>query len=145
MNFVSCSKVSFISKQQIWLTKLLQGLQNQTSYSCLCIDNCPQSLGAAKYSSEVENPNKQFCDLNTSTSDKMFNTFKRKRTDNIEKVEFSMQKQVGIIKAGDRYEIEPKRNGNSNGQHGVKQQRGGGIDQGRERRKKQQSKILRGN
>lgn len=41
----------------------------------------------------------------------MFNTFKSKWTGNIEKVWFSIQKQVGIAKAGDRYETEPKRDG----------------------------------
>ena len=145
VNFFSPSKVSYISKQQIWLTKLFQELGNQTSYSCLCIDIRPQSLGEAKYRSEVENLIEQFCYLNTSTSDKMFSTFKSKQTDNIEKAEFLIQKQVGITKAGDRYEIEPKRDGESNGRHGVKQQKGGGTDQVRECRKKQQSKIFMGN
>ena len=75
----------------------------------------------------------------------MFNTFKSKWTGNIEKVWFSIQKQVGIAKAGDRYEIEHKRDGESNGQHGVKQQRGVRTDQVRQRRKKRQYKKLRGN
>lgn len=74
----------------------------------------------------------------------MFNTFKSKRKDNIEKVEFLIQKQVGIIKAGDRYEIKPKRDGKSNGQNGVKQQRGGRIEQARECRIKTAIKNLQG-
>ena len=55
-------------------------------------------------------------------SDKMFDTFKNKQMDNIKKVEFSIQKQVGLTKAGDRYKIESKRDGESNGRHGVKKQ-----------------------
>ena len=82
--------------------------------------------------------------MNTSTFDKMFNTFKSKRKDNIEKVEFLIQKQVGIIKAGDRYEIKPKRDGKSNGQNGAKQQRGGRIEQARECRIKTAIKNLQG-
>ena len=58
-----------------------------------------------------------------SMSDKMFDTFKNKQMDNIKKVEFSIQKQVGLTKAGDRYKIESKRYGESNGRHGVKKQR----------------------
>ena len=50
----------------------------------------------------MENLNEQFCYLNTSPSDKKLNTFKSKRTDNIEKIEFAIQKPVGIIKAGGR-------------------------------------------
>ena len=60
VKLVSRSKVSFISKQQIWLTKLFQGLQNQTSYSYLCIDNYPQSLGAAKLEAKWKTPTNSF-------------------------------------------------------------------------------------
>ena len=75
----------------------------------------------------------------------MFDTFKSKQMDNIKKVEFSIQKQVGLTKAGDRYKIESKRDGESNGRHGVKKQRGGQVVPVREQRKKRQPKISRRN
>ena len=80
-----------------------------------------------------------------SMSDKMFDIFKNKQTDNIKKVEFLIQKQVGLTKAGDRYEIESKRDGESNGRYGVKKQRGGQVVLVREQRKKRQPKVFKGN
>ena len=70
-------------------------------------------FGAARYRSQVENPETQYCYLNSSTSGKLFNTFVSKRTDDRDQIEFIIEKQVAETDSGQVYELQTKRDGKS--------------------------------
>ena len=108
VKFTNQTKIRYVSRQQIWLTKLFRGLSGITGYTSLCMDNRPHVIGAGKYRSDVENPNEQQCYLDSDVSDKLFNTFICRRTNNTQAIEFASEKQVRIMKSGYRYQIEPK-------------------------------------
>ena len=75
VKFANQTKIRYVIRQQIWLTKLFMELSGKTGNTSLCLDNCPHVIGAGKYRSNVENPNKQQCYLYLDVSDKLFNTF----------------------------------------------------------------------
>ena len=81
--WTSCgtNTAGYVSRQQLWLTNFVWTLEKQSGYSCFCLDKRPDVFGAARYRSQVENPETQYCYLNSSTSDKLFNTFASRRTD----------------------------------------------------------------
>ena len=64
----------YVSRQQLWLTNLVDNIEKQSGFSCFCLNKRPEVSGAARYRSMVENPETQCCYLNSSTSDKLFNT-----------------------------------------------------------------------
>ena len=70
-------------------------------------------FGAASYRSKVENPETQYCYLNSSTLDKLFNTVVSKRTDDIYQIEFIIEKQVGETDKGQVFELQTKCDGKS--------------------------------
>ena len=45
----------YISRQQLWLTNLVQTRSKKSGYSCFCLDKRPHVFGAAKCRSQVEN------------------------------------------------------------------------------------------
>ena len=57
----------YVSRQQLWLTNLLRTLKKQSGYYCFCLDKRPEVFGAARYRSQVENLETQYCYLNFST------------------------------------------------------------------------------
>ena len=63
----------------------------------------------------MENLETQYCYLNSSTSDNLFNTFVSKRMDNSYQIEFIIGKQVGETDSGRVYKV-------------YRQQRGGETD-----------------
>ena len=73
--------VGYVSRQQLWLTNFVRTLEKQSGYSCFCLDKRPEVFGTARYRYQVENLETQYCYLNSSTSDKLFNTFASRRTD----------------------------------------------------------------
>ena len=48
----------------------------------------------------MENPETQYCYLNSSTSDKVFNTFVSRRTDDTDKIKFVLEKWMGETDSG---------------------------------------------
>ena len=97
MKFVtrSGSRRGYVSRQQMWITNLVRALAKKSGYSCFFVDRRPHVFGAARYRSPVKNPTVQYCYLNSSTSDKLFDTFTSRRTDQEDKIEFIIEKQVG--------------------------------------------------
>ena len=81
MKFVtrSGSGRGYVSRQQMWITNLVKALAKKSGYSCFCADRRPHVSGAARYRSQVENPTVQYCYLNSSTWDKLFDTFTSKK------------------------------------------------------------------
>ena len=70
-------------------------------------------FGAARCRSQVENLETQYCYLNSSTSDKLFNTFLSKRTENSDQIQFIIEKQVGETVSGQVYELQTNRDAKS--------------------------------
>ena len=105
-------------------------LAKKFGYSCFCLDKRPHVFGAARYRSQVENLETQYYYLNPSTSDKLFNTFVSKRTEDSDHIQFITEKQVGGTELGQVYEIQTKRDGKSDDRvsESEQQQRGGGTD-----------------
>ena len=64
------------------------------------MDNQPDVSGAARYKSIVENPETQYYYLNSKNSDKLFNTFVSKRSDDEDSINFIIAKQVGETASG---------------------------------------------
>ena len=104
----------YVSRQQLRITNLVRSLAKKSGYSCFCIDRRLNVFGAAKYRSQVENPTVQRCYLNSSTSDKLFDTFISKRTDKKDQIEFVTEKQVGETASGKVYELQTNKDGVSN-------------------------------
>ena len=103
----------YISRQQLWLTNLVQTLSKKSGYSCFCLDKRPHVFGAARCRSQLENLETQYCYLNSSTSDKLFNTFLSKRTENSDQIQFIIEKQVGETDSGQVYELQTNRDAKS--------------------------------
>ena len=91
----SGSGKGYVSRQQLWLTNLVRTLLKKSGYSCLSKDKRPHVFGAARSRYQVENPETRYCYLNSSTSDKLFNTFVSKRTDDSDQIECIIEKKVG--------------------------------------------------
>ena len=71
----------------------------------------------------------QECYLNSSTSDKLSNTFTSRRTDRKEVIEFVIEKQIGETGSGKVYELKTNKDDESNDRNDEKeQQRGSGVD-----------------
>ena len=70
-------------------------------------------LSAARYRSQVGNPETRYYYLNWSTSDKLFNTFVRKRMDSSDQIEFIIGKQVGETDSEQFYKLQTERDGKS--------------------------------
>ena len=68
---------------------------------------------AARYRSQVGNPETRYYYLNWSTSDKLFNTFVRKRMDSTDQIEFIIGKQVGETDSEQFYKLQTERDGKS--------------------------------
>ena len=79
---------SYLSRKKLWSTKLVCTISRKSSYSSFCLDKRPHVLWEARCRSQAENPNNQFCYLNSSTSDKLFHTFASRRTDNKDRIGF---------------------------------------------------------
>ena len=109
----SGSGKGYVSRQQLWLTNLVRTLVKKSGYSCLSKDKRPHVFGAARYRSQVENTETQYCYLNSSTSDKLFNTFVSKRTDDSDQIEFIIEKKVGETDSGQVYKLQTKHDGKS--------------------------------
>ena len=58
----------------------------------------------------VENPEIQYCYLNLNNSDKLFNTFVSKRTDDKDSIHFVIAKQVGETASYQLYELTTNQN-----------------------------------
>ena len=112
----------YVSRQQLWLTNLVRTLAKKPGYSCFCLDKRPHVFGAARYRSQVENPETQYCYLNSSTSDKLFNSSVSKRTDDTDQIQFIIEKQVGKTDSGQVYELKTKRDGTSDDRGSVSEQ-----------------------
>ena len=85
-------------------------------------------FGATRYRSQVENLETQYCYLNLSTLDKLFNTFVSKRMNVRNQIQFIIEKQVGEADSGQVYELQTKHDGKSDDRVSEQQQRGGGTD-----------------
>ena len=111
------------------MTNLVQAIGEKSGFSSFCVDRRPHVFGAANYRLGVENPDQQECYLNLNISDKLFNTFTRRRTDNREVIEFVIEQQIGETGSGKIYEVKTNKDGESNDKNDEKeQQRGGGAD-----------------
>ena len=106
VKFADQTKNKHNSQQQQWLTNLVRSPGKKTGYTSFCLDKRPHFSGAARYCSQVENPWEQLFYLNSSTSDKLFNTFVSKKTDNKEVIEFTIVKQIGVTDLGYQYELK---------------------------------------
>ena len=100
VKFANQTKIRYVSRQQIWLTKLFMELSGKTGNTSLRLDNHPQVIGSGKYRSNEENPNKQQCYLYLDVSDKFFNTFISRLTN-----EQHTSNRVYNQKAGQNHEI----------------------------------------
>ena len=58
----------------------------------------------------VENPKTQYCYLNSNNSDKLFNTFVSKRTDDKDSINFVIAKHVGETASGQVYKLKRNQN-----------------------------------
>ena len=90
---------------------LVRALAKKSGYSCFCVDRIPHVFGAARYRSQVENPTVQYCYLNMSTSDKLFDTFTSRRTEQEDKIEFIIENQVGETAPTQVYELQTNKDG----------------------------------
>ena len=105
----------YVSRQQMWITNLVKALAKKSGYSCFCVDRRPHVFGAARYRSQVENPTVQYCYLNSSTSDKLFDTFTSRRREQEDKIEFIIEKKVGETASGKVYELQTNKDGGTDG------------------------------
>ena len=111
------------------MTNLVQAIGKKLGFSSFCVDRRPHVFGAAKYRSGMENPNQQECYLNSNISDKLFNTFTSRRTDNKEVIVFAIEKQIRTTGLGKVYELKTNKDGETNDRNNEKeQQRGGRAD-----------------
>ena len=78
----------------------------------------------------MEKPETQYCYLNSSTLDKLFNSFVSKRTNDSDQIQFIIEKQVRETDSGQVYELQAKRDGKSDDRvsESDQQQQGGGDD-----------------
>ena len=71
----STNTTGYLWRQQLWLTNLVRTVKKQSGYCCFCLDKRLEVFGATRHRFQVENPETQYCYLNSSTSDKLYNTF----------------------------------------------------------------------
>ena len=84
-------------------------------------------FGAARYRSQVENPTVQYCYLNSGTLDKLFDMFTSRRTEQEDKIEFIIEKQVGETASGQVCERQTNKDGGAYDKHTqTTEQRGSG-------------------
>ena len=129
MKFVtrSGSGRGYVSRQQMWITNLVRALAKNSGYSSFCADRRLHVFGAARYRSQVENPTVQCCYLNSTTSNKLFDTFTSRRTEQEDKIEFIIGKQVGETALGQIYELQTNKDGGAdNKRTKTTEQRGSG-------------------
>ena len=69
----------YVSRQQLWLTSVLQALAKISSYSCFSLDKRPHLYGGARYRLQVENPETQYCYLNSSKLKKIIKYFRERK------------------------------------------------------------------
>ena len=127
----------YVSRQQLWLTNLVHNIEKQSGFSCFCLNKRPEVSGAARYRSMVENPETQCCYLNSSTSDKLFNTFVSKRTDDKDSINFIIEKQVGETASGQVYKLKANQdesNSTDNKDQQLREQQGRGASSARNTR-----------
>ena len=100
-------------------------------------------FSAPRYRSHVGNPETQYYYLNSSTSDKLFNTFVRKRMDSSDQIEFIIEKQVGETDSGQFYKLQTERDDKSDNRvsKSEQQQRGGGTDRLQRELRKSRYKV----
>ena len=101
----------YVSKQQMWITNLVRDLAKKSGYSCFCADRRPHVFEAARYRSQVENPTVQYCYLNWNTSRKLFDMFTSRKTEQEDKIEFMIEKQVGETVSGQVYKLQTNKDG----------------------------------
>ena len=116
----------YVSRQQLWLTNLVRTLKKQSGYSCFFLDKRPKVFGVARCRSQVENPETQYCYLNSSTSDKLFNTFVSRRTDDKDQLKFVIEKQVRGTGSGQVYELRTNQDRESVTKNELQQRSAGG-------------------
>ena len=77
----------------------------------------------------VENPKTQHCYLNSNNSDKLFNTFVSKRTDDKDSINFIKAKQVEETAPGQVYELKSSAEPSSTDEkeHQLRNQQGWGV------------------
>ena len=127
----------YVSRQQLWLRNLAHNIEKQSGFSCFCLNKRPEVSGAARYRSMVENPETQCCYLNSSTSDKLFNTFVSKRTDDKDSINFIIEKQVGETAFGQVYKLKANQdesNSTDNKDQQLREQQGRGASSARNTR-----------
>ena len=105
-------------------------------------------FGAAGYRSQAENPTVQYCYVNSSTSDKLFDMFTSRRTEQEDKIEFIIEKQVGETASGQVYELQMNKDGGTDDKHTqTAEQQGSGqpdrIQRGGRRARLHKSYILK--
>ena len=84
-------------------------------------------FGTVRYRSQVENPTVQYCYLNSSTWDKLLDTFTSRRTEQEDKIEFIIEKQVGETASGQVYELQTNKDGGADDKRTQRtEQRGSG-------------------
>ena len=74
----------------------------------------------------MENPETRYCHLNSSTSDKLFNTFVSRRTDDKDQLKFVIEKQVRGTGSGQVYELRTNQDGESVTKNELQQRSAGG-------------------
>ena len=145
MKFItrSGSGQGYVSRQQMWITNLVRALAKKSGYSCFCVDRRPHVFGAARYRSQVENPTVQYCYLNSSTLDKLFDTFTSRRLDQEDKIEFIIEKQVRETASGQLYELQTNKDGGADDKRTqTTEQRGSGRPDRIRRRGRQASYFV---
>ena len=119
----------YMSRHQLWLTNLVRTLLKKSGDFCFCLDKRPHVFGAARYRSQVKNSETQYSYLNSKASDKLFNTFVSKRTNDSDQIEFIMEKQVEETDLGQVNKLQAKRDDKSDDRVSeFEQQRGGRTD-----------------
>ena len=103
----------YVSRQQLWLTSVVQTLAKISSYSCFSLDKRPHLYGGARYRFQVENPETQYCYLNSSKLNKSLNTFVSERMDGSDQFQCIIEKQVRETDPGQVYKLQTKRDGKS--------------------------------
>ena len=99
-------------------------------------------FSAARYRSQVANPETRYYYFNWSASDKLFNTFVRIRMDSSDQIEFIIEKQVGETDSEEFYKLQTEGYGKSDDRVSKsEQQRGGGTDRLQRESRKSQYKI----
>ena len=84
-----------------------------SSYSCFSLDKRPHLYGGARYRLQMENPETQYCYLNSSKLKKSLNTSVSERMDGSDQIQCIIEKQVREADPGQVYKLQTKRDGKS--------------------------------